>query len=440
MKPFSAWLWAALAAIVGLKLALVAGLPVHIVFSPHDDSLYLSRAVHLLNDGSFGPYDSRVLAKLPGISIWLAGLRGLGLPYLLTMNVLYAGAGLYALLALRRCGVHALVLLAIWALYLLNPVTMSEDWLRILRESLSTTLLVAIFGAALHILVRIREGGRYWPHLLVLSAILAFSMVVREEDKLLWGMLVLFTAAAIFDGIGQERSKSWSVRTAAPLLIVPALAALAGFTVAGLPRRRYAALAVAGVTLLLALHQTLRIPGLPEIRFGHLTVLSHRSVLNLPHWTRDGLPADARPHPHAEILRRIADDSRASDGTRRVGITTLSHLVSQNYFRFHTRAHSPWLEFLNLQWTPETEIRGAASRFEYLVRFVEWDRLYPGDLHSEFWERVADLTGPADSSRPFRLAQVVAGPEGTSVEIYRRADLASEVTAESPSDRRGEAQ
>jgi hypothetical protein len=228
MKPMPPWLWAALAVLFGLKLALVSGLPVHIVYSPHDDSLYLTRALHLLNDGGFGPYDARVLAKLPGISIWLAGLRSLGLPYLLTMNVLYAGAGLYVLLALRRCGMHALVLLAIWALYLLNPVSMSQDWLRILREPLSTILLVTLFGAALHLLIRLREGGRHWPHLLVLSATLAFSMVVREEDKLLWGMLALFAVAVFLDGLAHGRDMRWSLRRVAPLLMVPALIVLAG--------------------------------------------------------------------------------------------------------------------------------------------------------------------------------------------------------------------
>jgi hypothetical protein len=223
MKLLPTWLWASLAAIFLLKLALVAGLPVHVVFSPHDDSLYLIRALFLLNDGWLGTYDARVLAKLPGISIWLAGLRSLGLPYLLTMNVLYAAAGLYVLLGLRRCGVHAVVLLAIWVLYLLNPVSMSLDWVRILRESLSTTLLVALFGAALHILVRIREGARYWPHLLLLSVILAFSMVVREEDKLLWGMLLLLAAAAALDGILQGRRLSVCLGVVAPLLIAPVL-------------------------------------------------------------------------------------------------------------------------------------------------------------------------------------------------------------------------
>ena len=226
MKPWPLWLWAALLALFGLKLALVASLPVHIVFSPHDDSLYLSRALHLLNDGSFGPYDSKALAKLPGISIWLAGLRALGLPYLITMNVLYAGAGLYVLLGLRRCGMHGLVLLAIWALYILNPVSMSQDWVRILREPLSTILLVTLFGAALHILICIRESKRHWPHLLVFCGVLAFSMLVREEDKLLWGLLLLVAAAVFVDGLAQGQKPRWGLRRIAPLLIVPALAVL----------------------------------------------------------------------------------------------------------------------------------------------------------------------------------------------------------------------
>ncbi len=226
MKSLPPWLWASLAAIFGLKLTLVSGLPVHIVFSPHDDSLYLARALHLLVDGGFGPYDSRTLTKLPGISIWLAGLREFGLPYLTTMNFLYAGAGLYALVALRRCGMHTWVLLAIWALYLLNPVSMSQDWLRILREPLSSILLVTLFAAALHIFVCVRNGTRYWAHLLAFSAAIAYSMVVREEDKLLWGLLLLFAVTVFLDGLVQGRKLQWSLRSVAPLFIVPALAIL----------------------------------------------------------------------------------------------------------------------------------------------------------------------------------------------------------------------
>jgi 4-amino-4-deoxy-L-arabinose transferase-like glycosyltransferase len=200
---------------------------------------------------------------------------------------------------------------------------------------------------------------------------------------------------------------------------LPVLAALAGLFAAGAKRRGATVLALAGFTLLLALHQTVRLPRLPEIRLGQLTVFSHRSALNLPHWAIDGLPADPRPHPHAEVLRWIAEATSGRGERQRVGITTLSHLVSQNYFRFHSRARAPQLEFLNLQWMPETELRRVDARFDFLVRFVDWEHLYPGALHSDLWDRVA---GDSPSDLRFRLAHVVAGPQGTKVEIYRRSE------------------
>lgn len=227
MKPLPLWFFGLLVGVFGIKLALVSDLSVHVVFAPHDDSLYIARALFLLNDGDFGPYDSRTLAKLPGISIWLASLRALGLPYVMSMNVLYAGAGLYVLFALRRCGVHALILFFIWALYIFNPITMGFEWFRIMREPLSTILLTALFGAASHIFICARNGKQYWLHLLIFAITITFSMMVREEDKLLWGLLLMFVGAIFLDGLFRGESKKWSLLAAVPLLIVPTLTALA---------------------------------------------------------------------------------------------------------------------------------------------------------------------------------------------------------------------
>lgn len=83
--------------LICLRLILMSDLWIWIIYAPHDDSLYVTRALHFLNGAGFGPYDSRVLAKLPGMSLWLAGLRSLGLPYLLGLNLLYVTAGLYML-------------------------------------------------------------------------------------------------------------------------------------------------------------------------------------------------------------------------------------------------------------------------------------------------------------------------------------------------------
>jgi len=72
------WFWVTV--FVLLKLFLLSGSAVQMVYSLHDDELYVSRAFHLLMDGRLGPYDSRLLEKLPGISLWLAGNRLLGIP------------------------------------------------------------------------------------------------------------------------------------------------------------------------------------------------------------------------------------------------------------------------------------------------------------------------------------------------------------------------
>lgn len=211
----------ALAALALAKLALVADLSPIVVFSPHDDSLYVTRAFHLLNGAGFGPYDARVLAKLPGMSLWLAGLRSLGLPYLPSLNLLYIAAGLYMLWALRRCGVGRVALGVVFALYLFNPVTMGAEWIRVIREPMTTVLLVATMAAMLHVLVLSREQKSFRAHLVVLSALLACSMLMREEDRLLWALLALFLGAFWFG------ARQRSLARLAVIALIPALSMVA---------------------------------------------------------------------------------------------------------------------------------------------------------------------------------------------------------------------
>ena len=102
---------------VFIKLVFISDLSPQVVYAPHDDSLYVMRAFNLLNEGFFGPYDSRVLAKLPGMSFMLAAMRSVGLPYFAALNLLYILAGIYVLAGLRRFGVGAATLLFVFLLY-----------------------------------------------------------------------------------------------------------------------------------------------------------------------------------------------------------------------------------------------------------------------------------------------------------------------------------
>ncbi|MGB7541516.1 MAG: hypothetical protein WA373_14845 [Burkholderiales bacterium] len=89
-----------------VKLAIVSDLVPLPAFAPHDDRLYVMRAFFLLNGSGFGPYDSWALAKFPGLSIWLAALRWLGLPYLPTMNILMPSGLLFGRWR-RLCAMHS---------------------------------------------------------------------------------------------------------------------------------------------------------------------------------------------------------------------------------------------------------------------------------------------------------------------------------------------
>jgi len=197
--------------------------------SPHDDSLYVSRAFHLLMDGSLGPYDGRLLVKQPGISLWLAGNRLLGIPYLLSINLLFAFAGIYFISALKRYNVNQFLLLLVFGLYLFNPVTIDWQWFRVLREPLSISLLVLMLASMLFVLVHLQEKRLSTMHLAMLAVVFSFAVMVREEDRLLYALLSMFAALVLWMFWPFFRGLSWTSRTGVlALVLLPFMLALAG--------------------------------------------------------------------------------------------------------------------------------------------------------------------------------------------------------------------
>lgn len=226
IQPVLFWLIAVL--MVVIKLALVADLSVTINYSPHDDSLYVERAFALLSGQGFGPYDSRVLIKYPGISLWVAGTRLLGLPFLFSVNLMYLAAGVYMLSAFLRCGTSRWIVLLTFGFFLFNPITFGAEWTRVIREPLSMGIFVALAAAMLHIAAGMAAGKRIWPHLSFFSVAYAFSLYLREDDRLLWGLLILFVAALVWQA--RHQAGGWLGVRALPLiavLLVPAGTALA---------------------------------------------------------------------------------------------------------------------------------------------------------------------------------------------------------------------
>jgi len=186
--------WSLVGALIALKFGLVSDISVEIIFGPHDDSLYIERAHHLLKGEGYGPYHSRLLVKYPGISFWLAGTRTLGIPFLPSVHSLYVAAGLYVLVGFLRAGVGRWLAISAFALWLFNPVTLGYEWARVIREPLGTGLFALMAGAMLHAFAGVAERRPPWLHLGVFAPVFAFLLYLREDDRLLWGMLVIFVA------------------------------------------------------------------------------------------------------------------------------------------------------------------------------------------------------------------------------------------------------
>jgi len=236
-------LWLGVTVLVLLKLFLLSGSALQMVYGPHDDSLYVSRAFHLLMDGSLGPYDARLLVKLPGISLWLAGNRLLGIPYLLSINLLFAFAGIYFISALKRYNVNQFLLLLVFGLYLFNPVTIDAQWFRVMREPLSISLLVLMLASMLFVLVNLQEKRLSIKHFAILAVVFAFVVMVREEDILLYALLSMFAALALWMYWPIFCGLSWIARFGTlAIVIFPFILALAGnFTMRSYVQRHYGA-------------------------------------------------------------------------------------------------------------------------------------------------------------------------------------------------------
>ena len=227
MQLRGSFFWVIALLIVLFKLVMVADLSVAITYAPHDDSIYVQRALSLISGDGFGTYDSRVLVKYPGISLWLAGTRLLGLPFLLSVNLVYLAAGGYMLAAFLRCKTNRVIALLSFGLYVLNPITLGVEWTRVIREPLSTGIFIALAASMLHIAVSIELSKKIWTHLLAFSIAFSFSLYLREDDRLLWGLLFLFaTVLAWQDWVLKGHWTNQRKLTLLAIFLLPAVTAL----------------------------------------------------------------------------------------------------------------------------------------------------------------------------------------------------------------------
>lgn len=165
----------------------------------HDDALYIKLATRLASGMWLGGFGNRTLVKGPGYPLWIALNYSLGLPLLLMQQLLYIGAGLVLIMALRRRVKNDLALVGLYALFLFNPMTFSDQMTRVLREGIYPALAVLILAGAAGMLIRHQDKlSRLVPWSVGLGLALSWFWLTREEGVWILPGLLLTVAGTIY--------------------------------------------------------------------------------------------------------------------------------------------------------------------------------------------------------------------------------------------------
>lgn len=193
----------AIFALISLKLVLASDLRLSVLpAARHDDVLFIQQAQSLLQGKWLGAFNELTLAKGPVYPLFLAAVSRIGWPLLRVETLLHALAVVLFLQALRPLVPSATARLALGALLLFDPHTLSGAAMgRILRSGLQPALTLLTLAGFIGLASRLRTSGAWavaWSLLAGVS--LALFWHCREEGLWLLPSLALLLAAAVVEG------------------------------------------------------------------------------------------------------------------------------------------------------------------------------------------------------------------------------------------------
>ena len=185
--------------VAGFRVWLVSAQTPHIIAGAgHDDALFVTLTENLINGAWLGRGNDLTLAKGALFPIFLALNNSyIGLKYVTCLQILYVSSGFLMLWVLRRAGFGRAGLFVAFVLFVFSPSLASLNARRLLRDSLYTSLLVMMLGAAFGLSDAIIRKRRYWPWALGCGLCLGALWVTREEGLGLLPPLVFLAIGAM---------------------------------------------------------------------------------------------------------------------------------------------------------------------------------------------------------------------------------------------------
>jgi hypothetical protein len=180
----------------------------------HDDFLFLWLAGFVSAGDWLGVYNEFTLIKGPFLSVWISWLHKIGLPFLLTNQLLYVFACVVAAIALRPVITSSWGVLIVYLVALFNPMSFSLAHIaRVDRFAIYSSLILLLHACIVGWLLRCHRAKNadvIW--LFGASLILGIALITREASIWLFpGVALVLAATMLFS--------RWNVRSAKRYLL-----------------------------------------------------------------------------------------------------------------------------------------------------------------------------------------------------------------------------
>lgn len=154
--------------------------------TPHDDFLFITLAKHILSGNWLGPYNQMTLIKGPVYPLFIALSHYLGLPVLLSQQLLYTMACIFTAIACKPIIKNKVILATCFIFLLYNPFLYNYPLPgRVLREGFSISLVLIVFSALIGWLIQIvndKTKAIFWSICFGLS----FSSLWYTREEGIW--------------------------------------------------------------------------------------------------------------------------------------------------------------------------------------------------------------------------------------------------------------
>ncbi len=183
-KKWPGWFIAAIIVLSFIKLWLIKGQPLNAIgYAAHDDRLFVSLAINILQGEWLGAYNSMTLAKGCFYPIWLAFVFISNIPLLFFQHLLYIFAVTVLINAIKPFFANKpAFLLILFGVLLFNPATYAQMSLRVIREGIYPSLSLLVVATSIGVLARYRSKNTcFVAWLFYLGLSLSAFWLTREE-------------------------------------------------------------------------------------------------------------------------------------------------------------------------------------------------------------------------------------------------------------------